>query len=321
MMTPNLRRLACALVVLLVPTLSRAQVLKVTLLGTGSPLPEIERFGPSTLVEAGTDKLVFDAGRGASQRLRQLGIRLGQVNALFLTHLHSDHVVGVPDLWLHRWVGMTEQTAPLEVFGPPGTKEMMSFLSRAYESDIRQRAEPGGRDRKASFAVIAHDIVQGVVYERNGVKVTAFDVDHGAPKMPAFGYRIDCAGRSVVISGDTRPSDNLVRFAEGTDVLIHEVMAARPEALSRSEILRRTAGSHTSPEEAGRVFERAKPRLAVYTHIGLMAAAPSVIAALAESLIPRTRTIYAGPLEVGEDLMTIEIGDKVEVRRFPTVAR
>ena len=168
--------------------------------------------------------------------------------------------------------------------------------------------------------MIAHDVVQGVVYERNGVKVTAFDVDHGAPKMPAFGYRIDCAGRSVVISGDTRPSDNLVRFAEGTDVLIHEVMAARPEAISRSEILRRTAGSHTSPEEAGRVFERVKPRLAVYKHIGLMAAAPSAITGLAESLIPRTRTIYAGPLEVGEDLMTIEIGDRVEVRRSPTGA-
>jgi ribonuclease Z len=310
--------LACALVLLLVPASSQAQTLKVTLLGTGSPPPEIDRFGPSTLVEAGTERLVLDAGRGASQRLAQLGIRLGQVNALFLTHLHSDHVVGIPDLWLHRWVGLSGPGAPLEVFGPSGTREMMAFLGQAYQADVRQREEPGARARPANFTVIAHDAVQGVVYERNGVTVTAFDVDHGEPKMPAFGYRIDYAGRSVVISGDTRPSDNLVRFARGTDVLIHEVMAARPQALSRSEALRRTVGSHTTPEDAGTVFARVKPRLAVYTHVSLMAAARSAIAELAASIVPRTRSTYAGPLEVGEDLMAIEIGETIEVRRLAT---
>jgi ribonuclease Z len=252
--------------------------------------------------------------------LSQLNIRLGQVNALFLTHLHSDHVVGIPDLWLHRWVGATEETAPLEVLGPAGTKRMMSMLGQAFQADIRQRAEPGARERRANFTVMANDAVQGIVYERNGVKVTAFDVDHGEPKLPSFGYRIDYAGHSVVISGDTRPSDNLVRFAQGADLLIHEVMAARPEALSRSEALRRTAASHTSPEQAGKVFERVRPKLAVYTHISLMAAAPAAIAALAESLIPRTRTTYAGPLEVGDDLMTIDIGEKLAVRRFKNPA-
>ena len=291
----------------------RAGVLKVTLLGTGSPPPETARFGPSTLIEAGDLKLVFDAGRGASQRLAQLGVRLGQVHALFLTHLHSDHVVGIPDLWLHRWVGAAGETRPLAVFGPAGTAEMMSFLNKAYQADIRQRVRPGGLDRSAEFEVTARDIIQGVVFERHGVKVTAFNVDHGEPKTAAFGYRVDYGDHSVVVSGDTRPSENLVRFAEGADVVIHEVMVARPGA--KSEALLRTVASHTTPEEAGKIFDRIKPRLAVYTHVSLMAAAPAAIAALAESLIPRTRATYSGPLEVGEDLMTIEIAEKLQVRR------
>ena len=290
-------------------------VLKVTLLGTGSPPPEIARFGPSLLVEAGSEKLVVDAGRGASQRLAQIGVRLGQVTALFLTHLHSDHVVGIPDLWLHRWVGATDQTPPLAVFGPSGTSEMMSFLAQAYQVDISQRAQPGGRDRATEFNTVSRDIAEGVVYERGGVTVTAFTVDHGAPKITAYGYRIDFGEHAVVVSGDTRPSDNLVRHAKGADVLIHEVMVARPEALKRSEALRRTVESHTTPEDAGKIFERVKPRLAVFTHISLMAAAPAAIAALAESLLPRTRATYAGPLEMGADLMTIEIGETVQVRR------
>ena len=292
----------------LAPAAARAQQIKVTLLGTGSPPPVMNRFGPSILVEAGGQTFLFDAGRGALQRLNQAKIRWQDVLGVFLTHLHSDHVVGFPDLWLTGWLVGPGRNIPLEVWGPRGTKSMMSHLEQAYEYDIRirlydDRASPDG------VVILATDISEGVVYEKAGVKITAFEVDH-TPIKPAFGYRIDFAGRSVVLSGDTRVSENLIRHAQGVDVLVHEVVS--PETFQRAGTpLERTnsvVAHHATPEQAGEVFSRTKPKLAVYSHMVLPTATEN-------DLIPPTRKTYAGPLEVGEDLMTIEVGEKIEVRR------
>src|SRR5688572_8413052 len=218
------------LILLLCKQFAYAQEIKITLLGTGTPLPSIERFGPSTLVEDNGHYFLFDCGRGASQRLWQQKIPLGKINNVFFTHLHSDHLVGFPDLWLTGWVNGRRDKS-VQVFGPRGTAKMMSHLEQAFDFDIRIRlyddnAPPEG------VIIEAKDISEGVVYEKNGVKVTVFDVDH-QPIKPAFGYRIDYAGRSVVLSGDTRFSENLIKFAKGTDLLIHEVVS--PESLKRAE--------------------------------------------------------------------------------------
>jgi ribonuclease Z len=283
------------------------QEIKVTLLGTGSPAAVMTRFGPSILVEAGGHKFLFDAGRGASQRLNQVSVKWKDVDGVFFTHLHSDHVVGFPDLWLTGW--LTEgRDVPLRVWGPRGTKSMMSHLEQAYEADIRIRLYDD-RVSPEGVVILAEDIGEGVVYERDGVKITAFEVDH-FPVKPAFGYRIDHAGRSVVLSGDTRVSENLIRHSQGVDVLIHEV--ASPESLQRANLPPERAKSilahHVTPEQAGEVFSRVKPRLAVYSHI----VRPT---ATEQDLIPPTRKTYSGPLELGEDLTVIEVGEKVEVRR------
>ncbi len=284
-----------------------AQAIKVTLLGTGTPLPRMDRFGPSILVEAGKEKLLFDCGRGAAQRLDQIKVPFSEVTALFLTHLHSDHTVGIPDLWLTGWI--RGRKVPLRVWGPPGSKNMMTHLAQAYEFDIHIRRDVDEKFTGAGVEVVARDIGEGVVYESNGIKVTAFTVDHGVVR-PALGYRVDFGGHSVVLSGDTRYSENLVRFSQGADVLIHEVIdpeAFRAQApfLNAGQI-KNVIAHHTTPEEAGTVFTRVKPKLAVYSHIG-PGETPNVI--------PLTRTTYSGPLEMGEDLMVIEIGNVVEVRR------
>jgi ribonuclease Z len=292
----------------LAPATAAGQEIKVTLLGTGSPPPVMNRFGPSILVEAGGGKFLFDAGRGALQRLAQLGVRWQDVDGLFLTHLHSDHVVGFPDLWLTGWLVGAGRSRPLHVWGPRGTRKMMSHLEQAYEYDIRirlydDRASPDG------VVILAEDIGEGVVHEKGGVKITAFDVDH-TPIKPAFGYRIDHAGRSVVLSGDTRVSDNLIRHAQGVDLLVHEV--ASPETFQRAgappERAKSIVAHHVTPEQAGEVFSRTKPKLAVYSHIVLPTATE-------QDLLPSTRKTYSGPLELGEDLMVITVGEKVEVRR------
>jgi ribonuclease Z len=284
-----------------------AQGLKVTLLGTGSPNPRMDRFGPSILVEAGNEKLLFDCGRGAAQRLFQLKVPFTEVTALFLTHLHSDHTVGIPDVWLTGWI--RGRKVPLRVWGPAGTHDMMSHLAQAYAFDIHIRRDVDEKFPGEAVAVAAQDISQGVVYEKNGIKVTAFLVDHGVVQ-PALGYRVDFAGHSVTLSGDTRYSENLIRFAHGTDLLIHEVidpeMFRAQAPLLNPEQASKVIAHHTTPEQAGAIFTQVKPKLAVYSHI---------VPGDAPNVLPLTRKTYSGPLELGEDLMSIEIGEKVEVRR------
>jgi ribonuclease Z len=290
------------------PVAAQGPAIKVTLLGTGCPPPVMNRFGPSTLVEAGDQKFLFDAGRGALQRLTQLKVRWQDVQGLFLTHLHSDHVVGFPDLWLTGWLIAPGRSVPLQVWGPRGTRKMMFHLQQAYDFDIRVRIANDGANR-TGIALRVKEIVEGVVYDHGGVKITAFEVDHALVK-PAFGYRVDYAGHSVVLSGDTRESENLIRHAQGVDVLVHEVFV--PETLHRMglepERAQKIIALHTTPEQAGDVFTRAKPKLAVYSHICLPNATD-------QELLSSTRKTYAGPLELGEDLMTIEVGEKVQVRR------
>lgn len=289
------------------PALS--QNLKVTLLGTGSPRPVMERFGPSILVEAGKERLLFDCGRGATQRLYQLKVPFADLTALFLTHLHSDHIVGIADLYLTGWI--FGRSTPLRIWGPTGTMEMMSHLEQAYQFDIHVRRDVDEKLPAQGVVVVAQDIEQGVVYRNGDLKVTAFTVDH-APIKPAFGYRVDYAGHSLVLSGDTRYSENLIQFAQGADVLIHEVLD--PEAYRASDQVyspeqkQKVISHHTTPEQAGAVFNRVKPKLAVYCH---------VVPSAAPDLAAHTRKIYSGPLEVGEDLMNIEIGDEIEVHRVP----
>lgn len=290
--------------------------IRVTLLGTGRPDPVLDRFGPSTLIEAGSETLMIDCGRGATQRLWQLGIPLSRVGAVLLTHLHSDHTVGLPDLWLTGWLPTPygRRATPLGVWGPPGTQGMAGALRQAFAWDLDRRGR--GEGLPAAGAVLdALDVPPGVVFERNGVRVTAFIVDHGGLLEPAYGYRVDYRGRSVVVSGDTRPSESLIKASTGADVIVHEVIAAPAALLAQSETARRIVGFHTLPEEAGRVFAQARPRLAVYSHVVLLTTDAAFPAPAVTDLVPRTRATYDGPLEVGEDLMAIDIGREVRVRR------
>src|SRR5712692_4114168 len=154
---------------------AHAQGINVTLLGTGYPRPRIDRFGPSILVEAGKEKLLFDCGRGAAQRLYQIKIPFAEVTALFLTHLHSDHIVGIPDFYLTGWI--FGRSTPLRVWGPAGTAEMMSHLEQAYQFDIHVRRDVDEKLPAQGVVVTAKDIEQGIIYQDGDLKVTAFTVD------------------------------------------------------------------------------------------------------------------------------------------------
>ncbi len=299
------------------PPVSADPDIRVVLLGTaGGPTFNAQRLGIGTLVEAGSEKLLFDAGRGVTSGMAKSAVDPTEVTKVFLTHLHSDHVISLPELWLFAWA--QGRTVPLRVWGPDGTRAMIMHLQEAFAFDVRTRRDVDEKIPAAGVEIAATDVHEGVVYEANGVRVTAFLVDHG-PVKPAFGYRVDYRGRSVVLSGDTRPSDNLVKFASGADLLIHEagrwkqdpaLIGAPDELLPNSRQTRgqakTIAAHHTDGVEAGRVFQAAKPKLAVFSHFN---GDPQRILSL-------VRQTYAGPVEVGEDLMTIDVGNTVSVRRF-----
>lgn len=290
----------------------------VTLLGTGGPEPTAARFGPATLVQAGGLNLLFDAGRGVTVRLYQLGMSSGKgIDAVFLTHYHSDHVEGLPDLWMTGYMfgPFGSRAKPMRLWGPSdgttepsGAAKIAKGLAEAFSDDIRiRRADE--HIAEAATQIEVHDF-QGdrVVFDEAGVKVTAFGVNHGDLIKPSVGYRIDYGTRSVTISGDTKFDENLIKHATGSDLLIHEVFAMSAQ-LAKLPQMKPVADHHTSPEEAGMVFSRVKSKLAVYSHVILLQTNVT-------ELVSRTQSTYEGPLEVGEDLLRLTIGDRVVVKKW-----
>src|SRR4051812_42606896 len=221
---------------------------RVTLLGTGVPIPNPDRFGPCTLVEAGDQKFLIDAGRGATIRLFQLKVPIGRIDVQLLTHYHSDHTSGVPDVWLTGWLQSEfgRRTTPYRVIGPTGARDLMENLERAYALDIKIRVA----DEKFPLSGIATDVTEfdreGLVYENGGVKVMAFEVDHGDVIKPCYGYRFECGDRSLVFSSDTRYNDNVIKYGFGADLLVHEVAGARP-GLMKEASFQRIVAHHTTP--------------------------------------------------------------------------
>ncbi len=282
---------------------------QVVLLGTGTPPPFMHRFGPATLVIAGGKHILFDAGRGVTQCLWQDKIPLGRVDYLVLTHLHSDHVVGIPDLWLTGWLRSPfgRRKGAFKVRGPKGTEALMAGLRQAYSWDIKTRMA----DQKLPAETVNVDAKNvaagGIVIDDDGVKVTAIEVNHGKLIKPALGYRIDYGGRSVVISGDTKYNENLANKAKGADLFVHAVAAAKPALLKSAKFWKVILAHHTSPEDVGRVFTMAKPKMAAFTHLVTLTNGKIKPPSL-KDLYDRARTTYDGPLTVGLDRMRFVIG-------------
>lgn len=285
--------------------------MRVTLLGTGSPVPSLERYGNSTLVQANGLDLVFDAGRGVAVRLTQAGVPMGNVDGVFITHFHSDHINGLSDLWMSGYVpafGGREGT--FDIYGPVGTRHLGEGMQDTYRMDAEVRIADNEVD-PATVGIRPFEFEEdGVVFDRDGVTVTMFTVQHDPANAiePAVGYRVDYAGKSVLISGDTVPTENVLVYGEGVDVLVHEVADFEDPAALPS-----VSAHHTTPQQAGEIFAQTQPKMAVYSHIvnGIPGRVPGISD---EMLIERTRENYDGPLTVGSDLMSFLIsGDEVEV--------
>jgi ribonuclease BN (tRNA processing enzyme) len=277
---------------------------KVVLLGTGTPQPSPERSGPATAIVVNDTAYLVDLGAGIVRRASLAATSRGitalestRLRVAFVTHLHSDHTVGYPDLIFTPWV--IGRRVPLEVYGPKGLSAMTTHLLEAYRVDIDTRTNPEGNQR--TFAdghkVNAHEVVAGVVYKDANVTVTAFPTAHA---MESFGYRFETADRTIVISGDTNPTQATIDACRGCDVLIHEVhtsawLAKRPEAggAPPGTFRRFSEKYHTTTEQLADLARQAKPRLLVLYHYNALSA---------EELQADMMSRYAGHFVIGRDL-------------------
>jgi len=280
-------------------TPSDSSMARVVLLGTGTPIPDPERSGPSLAIVVNGASYLFDAGPGVVRRAVAAAvrdsipaIRVANLRYLFLTHLHSDHTLGLPDVMLTPAV--MHRKVPLNVYGPVGTRAMVSSLLRAYREDIDLRIHGLERGDSNAYRMLVHEVKPGLVYRDSNVTVTAFRVPHGSWRS-ALGYRIDARGRSIVVSGDTRPTDAIVDACHGCDVLVHEVYSKK--GFDRLDSANRAYHStfHTSALELGDLATRAKPKLLVLTHM-------LFFGETADEILSETRSRFAGKVVLGSDL-------------------
>jgi ribonuclease BN (tRNA processing enzyme) len=272
--------------------------LRVILLGTGTPNPDPDRSGPSVAISVNGAAYIVDCGPGVVRRAAAAEARgvtslaAPNLNLLFVTHLHSDHTLGLADLMLSPWT--LGRTTPLEVYGPKGIADMARHLMSAYREDIKIRLHGLEPSNPTGFKVNAHTVRPGTVYHDANVTVRAFPVGHGQWRY-SYGYRFDAEGRSIVISGDTGPSQNVVDNCDGCDILIHEVyslagFAKRPPAWQKYH-----SNYHTSSRELADIASKARPRLLVLYHQLFWGTSE-------DDLLREVRQYYSGKVVSAHDL-------------------
>ena len=289
--------------------------LHVGLCGAGSPMADPKRAGPCTFVIAGERIFVVDAGDGATRNMALMGLPIGRIDAILLTHFHSDHIAGLGEMMLVRWAS-EGNSQPVPVFGPQGVESVVDGFNRAYELDKAYRVAHHGAEvvppsgaggRARPFTLREGEDTKQTILERDGLTITAFSVDH-SPVFPAVGYRFDYKGRSAVISGDTVLSGNLKQAAAGADLLVHDGL--QPELVGRiheaavrhgrknlAAITADIPSYHISPEDAAKLAQQAGVRHLVFVHI----IPPLPIAYLDAAFLGDAGKFYEGPITVGTD--------------------
>ena len=274
-------------------------MIDVTLLGTGSPIPDPDRAGPATLVRAGGAALLVDAGRGVLMRLAAAGLGADRLHAVLLTHLHSDHLTDLNDVITSRWV-LSMGPNPLTVIGPPGTAEVVRRLLESLRHDITYRMDHHD-DLTWEPEVDVTELVEGVAWGTDGVEVRAAPTDH-RPVEPSIAFRIDHDGTAVVVAGDTVPCETLDRLCDGADALVHTVLRADVLSAVPNQRIQDILDYHSSVEQAAQTAARAGVGTLVLTHYvpAIPPGGEGEWRALAEAH-------FSGRVELGDDLHHVRV--------------
>jgi ribonuclease BN (tRNA processing enzyme) len=269
-----------------------AQDTRVVLLGTGNPNPDPARMGPSVAIVSGANVYIVDCGAGVVRRAVQAGIGMPQLTRAFITHLHSDHTIGLPDLILTPAV--TGRLQALEIRGPPGTRAMTANLLKAYREDLHIRLHGMEPSVAGAYVVVARDVKPGEIYRDDAVRVMAFAVNHGSWKH-AYGYRFEARDKTIVVSGDTTYSESLIAAAQGCDILVHEVYSQRGWEKRTPDWRRYHAAFHTSGPDVGKLAALVGPKKLVLYH-------QLPMGETAEEVLSEVRAGFKGEVIYGNDL-------------------
>ncbi|WP_445159548.1 ribonuclease Z [Mycobacterium sp. Dal123C01] len=276
-------------------------MIEITLLGTGSPIPDPNRAGPATLVRAGGQVFLVDCGRGVLQRAAAVGVGAAGLSALLLTHLHSDHIGDLGDLIITRWITTFEpDPAPFPIIGPPGTAETVEAMLKAFGHDIGYRIAHHA-DITGPPLIEVHEYTEGPVWDRDGVSIRVAPTDH-RPVAPTIGFRIDSDGASVVLAGDTVPCAGLDELAAGADALVHTVIRRDIVMQIPQQRFQDICDYHSSVEEAAATAARAGVGTLVMTHY-----VPALVPGQEEQWRTLAASHFGGRIELGDDLHRVEV--------------
>lgn len=286
-------------------------MIEVTLLGTGSPIPDPHRAGPSTLVRAGGQIFLVDCGRGVLQRLAAAGSGANQVSALLLTHLHSDHIADLGDVIITRWVSTFDPDAtPLQIIGPPGTAEVVDATLRAFGHDIGYRVAHHA-DLTDPPRVEVHEYTDGPVWDRGDVRIRVAPTDH-RPVTPSIAFRIEHGGASVVLAGDTVPCPSLDAIAAGAGALVHTVIRNDLIEQLAQQRIRDICDYHSSVQEAAATASRAGVGILILTHY-----VPAIAPGTQDEWRALAASVFDRQIELGDDLHRVQVHPGVCSRARP----
>ncbi len=277
-------------------------MIDVTLLGTGSPMVDPNRAGPSTLVQTGGQSFLVDCGRGVLMRAAAVGVQASGLTALLLTHLHSDHITDLSDVITTRWV-TTIGPNPLPIIGPPGTRAVVEATLAALAPDISYRIGHHA-DITTPPEVNVHEYADGVVWNSGGVRITAAPTDH-RPVEPTLGFRVEHDGASVVLAGDSVPCATLDELATGADALVHTVIRKDLVQQIPAQRMRDILDYHSSVEQAAATAARAGVGTLVLTHY-----VPPLVPGQEDQWRALAAAEFDGCVELGDDLLRLSVGAK-----------
>jgi ribonuclease Z len=281
-----------------------ADIIKVTILGSGTPRVNIDRFSQSILIEHKNDKFLFDAGRGALLRLNQSRILPNEIENIFFTHLHSDHILGFSDILMTGWVYHRQK--PLNIFGPPGTINFVNSTIKSFEEDIKVRSLPPESLNVENLESNIEIIYDDFTYKKNGLTIETFAVKH-EPFTYAFGFKIFNSKYCMVISGDTTYSEQVIEKTKNCDLLIHEIAHASEHTLEKYPKAKGVISYHTDAPQVSKIINTVKPRLTILNHV------LSLDGSSDEQILNEIKKNTKHKVLIAKDLMTIDLKDEIYI--------
>lgn len=289
---------------IILSTSTYADIIKITILGSGTPRVNIDRLSQSILVEHKNDKFLFDAGRGALIRLNQSNILPHEIKNIFFTHLHSDHILGFSDILMTGWV-YHRQTG-LNIFGPKGTKNFIDSTVKAFEEDIRVRSMEPEKLNPNNLKTNIKIISDGYKYRKNGLTIESFSVKH-EPFTHAFGFKIFNDKYCLIISGDTTYSEKVLEKSKGCDLLIHEIAHASEHTLKKYPKAKGVISYHTDTQQISKIINIVKPRLTILNHV------LSLDGSSDNEILQEIKKNTSYDVMIAKDLMSIDLKDEIYI--------